>query len=94
MRTWDAEGHQVLYMSKSEIVAASPAARRWIDGFIAGSEPSLSEYLLISPAEADLLEEDDLLVREWQEALAQYASTGELPPEYWARYVQPVDEPE
>ena len=93
MRTWDPDADQVLYVSKTEIVSASPAARHWIDGFIAGSEPSLSECLLITPAEADLLDEDEPLVREWQGALAQYARTGELPPEYWARYMQPGGRP-
>ena len=36
MRTWDPDADQVLYVSKTEIVSASPAARHWIDGFSAG----------------------------------------------------------
>jgi hypothetical protein len=92
MRCWDPEEKLVLYYSKKEILKASPAARRWIDGFIAGSEPTLSEYLFITSTEADLLEEDDPLVDEWRQALAYYAETGEMPTDYWKRAMEPIDD--
>jgi hypothetical protein len=92
MRCWDPKEKVVLYYSKNEIRDASPSARRWIEGFMAGSEPTLSEYLLITSTEADLLEENDPLVEEWRRALAYYAETGEMLPEYWQRAMEPVDD--
>ncbi len=80
MYAWSDELQDGTSISKYEITDASPAARRWIEGFLSGSEPGPAEYLGIDPlAEADLSDDDPAYGR-WQAALADYHERGTLPP--------------
>lgn len=66
-------------ISKYDITDASAAARRWIEGFLSGSEPGPAEYLGIDPlAEAELSDDDPGYGR-WQAALVDYHESGTLP---------------
>lgn len=40
-------------MSTADITGGSPPALAWVDGFLAGNEPSLGEFLGVSDEEAD-----------------------------------------
>jgi len=59
--------------SLPDVESASDAARRWIDGFLAGSEPSLYEYLGIDGAGLEPTNED--IVR-WKNYCARFRASG------------------
>jgi len=74
----DAVGSGVT-LSKSDVRDASPEAWAWIDGFLAGSEPELYEFLGIDALDADLLADDAPAIRRYQDAMAIFRATGSLP---------------
>src|SRR5262249_51765876 len=51
-------------------------AASWIDGFLAGNEPSLAVFLGVDEA----AEHDELAIRRWRDAIDLFRSTGTLPP--------------
>jgi hypothetical protein len=79
MVVWVESLRDVAYISKYDVENASEAARRWIEGFLHGNEPSPAEYLGIDPrAEADLDDGDPGLAR-WQAALVEFHQKGTMP---------------
>ncbi len=71
---------QTISASKDEVTDASDAARWWIEGYLAGSEPALDSFLGLSAEDADALPDDGPELRRWQAALTQFHKTGHLPP--------------
>jgi hypothetical protein len=66
-------------ISKSDITGASAAARRWIEGFLSGSEPGPAEYLGIDALAESDLSDDDPGYERWRAALAEYRAVGSMP---------------
>jgi hypothetical protein len=64
--------------SLSEVEDASPSARAWIDGFLAGNEPDLDEYLGFGEV-WDLGDNDPDVVR-WIDACRRFRRGGYMPP--------------
>lgn len=69
----DTDDHQSLSISKSQVTEASEAASHWIDGFLAGTAPSISEYLGWEDGE---LLADEGETRRWTEFLRWFRDTG------------------
>jgi len=66
-------------ISRSDVRDASPEAWAWIDGFLAGNEPELHEFLGIDSLGADSMPADDPAWQRYEEALAEFRSTGSMP---------------
>jgi hypothetical protein len=63
---------------KSDIVEASADVWAWIDGFLAGSEPTLAQFLGLDASEtADIPDEDERVSR-WLRASDIFRKTGAL----------------
>lgn len=60
-------------ISKYDVDMASEKARAWIEGFVAASEPSLSEYY-----GHDNFADDDPLVERWRRACARFRERGSI----------------
>jgi hypothetical protein len=71
---WSPELDTALTVQKAEVTGASEAARWWIEGFLHGSEPSINEYLGVSP-EYDVAD-DDPAWDDWRKALDDYRKSG------------------
>jgi hypothetical protein len=80
MRAVDPETGDTIFFSLSEVIDASDVARAWIDGFLAGSEPSATSMFGVG-----ILDDDEgPRWGRWRAAIADYRRTGEWPHEPWA----------
>jgi len=77
---WTDEGDG-FSISKNEIVDASNLAKVWIDGFLAGNEPTLSEFLGVSNELASSLLDDDPAVDRWRKSLKRFRVSGTASPQ-------------
>lgn len=75
MTAWFDRAGAALHFSKEEIVEASELARVWIDGFLAGSEPSPESMFGEGIHETD---DQDSRLQRWRDAIRVYRKTG-----YW-----------
>jgi hypothetical protein len=75
---WSPELDTALTVAKSEVAASSDPARWWIEGFLHGSEPSITEYLGLPP-EAEVVDNDPGW-EEWRLAMDEYRRTGNATP--------------
>jgi hypothetical protein len=66
-------------ISRSDVRQASPEAWAWIEGFLAGNEPELHEFLGIEALNAEMLPEDDPAHGRYAGALAAFHATGSWP---------------
>jgi hypothetical protein len=66
-------------VSKYEITDASDAARRWIEGYLSGNEPSAGDFLGIDELAAGELADDDPGLARWRAALKDFRDTGMMP---------------
>ena len=66
-------------ISRSDVRDASPEAWAWIDGFLSGNEPEFHEFLGIDADAADALPDDDPGWKRYEQALAEFRSTGSMP---------------
>lgn len=71
---WSPDLDIALTVQKAEVTGSSESAKWWIEGFLHGSEPSINEYLGVSP-EHDVAE-DDPAWDDWREALDDYRRSG------------------
>jgi hypothetical protein len=72
---WSPDLDRNLTVSKSDVAQSSEPARWWIEGFLHGNEPSITEYLGL-PDDADVAD-DDPAWEDWKQALDQYRRSGE-----------------
>ena len=66
-------------ISRSDVRDASPEAWAWIEGFLAGNEPELNEFLGMDAPAAEDLPDDDTGLQRYEQALANFHSTGSMP---------------
>jgi hypothetical protein len=78
MAAWIESLGLVAGLSKYQITDASEAARRWIDGYLHGSEPGPAEYLGIGDGAITQLDEDDPGMNRWRAALTEFHETGSM----------------
>ncbi len=78
MLLWSESQQVTANVSKDAITGSSEASRRWIDGFLAGNEPSLADFLHIDGATAAELPDDDPRVVRWREALYVFRDQGSM----------------
>jgi hypothetical protein len=79
MHTWCVDDDRFTTIRKADIVDASPVAWAWIDGYLAGSEPDLNEYLGIDRDEAGLIARDDPAFARWRADMAVGRRDGWMP---------------
>jgi hypothetical protein len=79
MVVWVESLKDVAYVSKDEIKNASEAARRWIEGFLHGNEPTPAQYLGIDPRAVADLDDDDPGMERWRAALVPFHENGTMP---------------
>ncbi len=79
MVVWVESLKDVAHISKDDIENASEAARRWVEGFLHGNEPTPAQYLGIDPGAATDLEDDDPGIARWRAALAEFRQKGTMP---------------
>lgn len=66
-----------LTIYKNQVVNASASARCWIEGFLAGNEPTFAEYLGVAPwSEPEI---DDPSYARWNAFLSDFHVTGTSP---------------
>jgi hypothetical protein len=80
MHAWCDELREFRTISKDDVIDASPVARAWIDGFLAGSEPDLHEFLGVTDDEAGHIAGDDPAFERWRAHLAESRESGWMPP--------------
>lgn len=66
-------------ISRSDVREAPPEAWAWIEGFLAGSEPELHEFLGIDALDAERLSDEDPAHERYREALDHFHHTGSMP---------------
>lgn len=66
-------------ISRTDVLDASSEAWAWIDGFLAGNEPAIHEFLGIDARAADARADDDPGRGRYQQALAHFRATGSMP---------------
>lgn len=79
MGAWSETLNASVTISRSDVREASSEAWAWIEGFLAGNEPELHEFLGIEASEAEVLPDDDPAHRRYDKALAVLHATGSLP---------------
>jgi hypothetical protein len=63
-------------IDRRDVRNASAEAWAWIDGFLAGNEPELHEFLGVEPHEA--MDADEATEKRWQSTLQEFHRTGVL----------------
>ncbi len=79
MVVWGEEIGRTFAASTYQVTDASDAARRWMDGFLHGNEPTPGEYLGIGEFAASNLDDDDPAFPRWRAALQDFHVNGTLP---------------
>ena len=77
IHAWDEETQTAITISKRDILEYSDGARAWVDGFLAGTEPSVTDFLGIAADDVDYGADD---VQRWQAAMKLFRAEGELAP--------------
>lgn len=80
MTCWSEATGQTFSFSKNEVLDASETSRAWIDGFLAGNEPTPVDMFGVGIYDAD---DSDPRWSRWQDAVRQFRATGSWPHEPW-----------
>jgi hypothetical protein len=80
IHAWSEDLGKLMTIRKDDVIDASPQARIWIQGFLTGNEPSLAEWLCVTPDEAFVHERhDDPKFQEWKRELRRFRQRGWMP---------------
>jgi hypothetical protein len=76
MLAWNIEAGAYVKFSKSDILDSSELSKAWLSGFLAGSEPSITDVAGKAGEPSPDPDEED--VRRWEAVVARYRESGVL----------------